>query len=220
MANEFKAKVICPHCGKEETVTIHTLLDSTRDTALEGSVLSGEVFSHTCSFCHEEFPMDYSCLYHDGKRKLLIFFAADEKNLIEMRARVNGKYENDRLEKTLNEWMEHCTVRIVTSEYLLQEKILIAHFDLDDRVIEIARTQIEKELMNERNDVKGLLFNTGKDGFEFLILSENGIDGAIPFTDEMYEEIKNRYPALSEDTCYEIDRLWAENYISVNYGIS
>lgn len=220
MKNEMNAKVICPNCGKEETVTISTLLDSTRDAALEGKVLSGSVFSHRCSFCHEEFPMDYSCLYHDGKRKLLVFFAADEKNLIEMRARINGKYENNRLEKTLNAWMENCTVRIVTSEYQLQEKILIAHFNLDDRVVEIARTLMEKELMNERNDVKGLLFNTGSDGFEFLILSENGIDGAIPFTNEIYEEIKNRYPSLSEDTCHEIDRLWAENYLSVNCGIS
>lgn len=220
MENEYKTKIICPICGKEETVTIHTLIDSTRDASVERKVLSGEVFSHKCSYCHEEFPVNYSCLYHDGKRKLLVFFASDEKNLIEMRARVNGKYRNDRLEKTLNEWMDHCIVRIVTSEYQLQEKILIAHFDLDDRVVEILRNQIEKGLLKERNDVKELLFNTGADGFEFLILTENGIEGSVPVTDEMYVEMKNRYPSLSEDICYEIDRLWAENYISVNYGIS
>ena len=220
MMNEYKTKVICPVCGKEEEITIQTLIDSTRIASVERDVLSGKVFSHTCSFCHEEYPVSYSCRYHDGKRKLLVFMADNEKDLIEMRNRVNGKYSNDRLEQTLNNWLDNCTVRIVTSEYELQEKILIAHFGLDDKVVELARSIVGKQLREQQNDSKDILFNRSEDGFAFLIVTENGITGSIPFSDDMYESLKNRFPNLKDDNCYEIDRLWAENFLSLNNGIS
>lgn len=212
--NRYKVTVTCPNCGKKDTFIMHTLIDTSKDPDAETKIFNGDYFTHECRKCHEKTPVSYSCMYHDQKRKLLIGFADSEKDLEEMRLTLNGNYHRDRLDQVLADWLKTCTVRLVTSEYELQEKVLLAHFGLDDRVIELARKMIRNELAEKRNDIERLYFNTAKDGYVFLIGTKDGIDGMIPFSDEMYKEIEEKYKKiLKEDHSIEINEDWAQQII-------
>lgn len=208
--NQYKATVVCPHCGKKENIRIQSLLDTSEDPSLEEKVLSGACFTHTCSRCHGTYPIVYSCMYHDSQRKLLISLSENEKDLEEMRLRLNGRYHADRLDETLNGWLQNCHVRIVTGEYQMQEKILMAHFGLDDRIVEMGRYELLKELQEQRNDIQDLLFNTDGENYVFLVLTDHGIDGSVPFTDEMYDSFAKKYPDILKDESIEINPEWAE----------
>lgn len=210
----YKTEVICPSCGLRDKFIMHTLIDTRKDPDAENKIFQGTYFTHVCRRCHDEENITYSCMYHDGNRKLLIGFADSEKDLEEMRLTLNGQYHRDQVDEVLQKWMNVCTVRLVKSEYQLQEKVLIAHFDLDDRVIELARYAMKQELLKTRDDITGLYFNTTEGGYGFTIGTEEGLEGTIPFTKEMYEEIKEKYHDLLEhDTSIEIDEDWAEEHI-------
>lgn len=212
--NRYKVEVRCPECGKRDTFIMHTLIDTAKDPDAEMKILNGDYFTHECRKCHAKTPVTYSCMYHDQKRKLLIGLADSEKDLEEMRLTLNGNYHRDRLDQVLSDWLKTCTVRLVRSEYELQEKVLIAHFGLDDRVIELGRRIIRNELDEKRNDIVHLYFNTADNGYAFLIGTKTGIDGMIPFTDEMYQEIRNEYEdVLAKDSSIEIDEDWAEEIL-------
>lgn len=212
--NRYKVEVRCPNCGRRDTFIMHTLIDTAKDPDAEAKIFNGDYFTHECRKCHAKTPISYSCMYHDQKRKLLIGFADSDKDLEEMRLTLNGNYHRDRLDQVLSDWLKTCTVRLVTSEYELQEKVLIAHFGLDDRVIELARKIVRNELEEKRDDIERLYFNTAKGGYVFLIGTKEGIDGIIPFSDEMYREIEEKYKdVLKEDHSIEIDEDWAERVL-------
>lgn len=212
--NQYRTEFQCPACGKRDTFVMHTLIDTGKDPDAEQKIFNGDYFAHTCSRCHTVTPVLYSCMYHDSKRKLLIGLADSEKDLEEMRLTLNGSYHRDQLDDVLHDWLKTCTVRLVRSEYELQEKVLIAHFNLDDRVIELARKIVRNELAEKREDIEHLYFNTAKGGYVFLIGTKEGIDGMIPFSDEMYQEIAGQYKdVLAEDTSIEINEEWAEEVL-------
>ena len=187
--NQYKATVVCPHCGKKENIRIKSLLDTSEDPSLEEKVLSGACFTHTCSRCHGTYPIVYSCMYHDSQRKLLISLSENEKDLEEMRLRLNGRYHADRLDETLNGWLQNCHV---------------------DRIVEMGRYELLKELQEQRNDIQDLLFNTDGENYVFLVLTDHGIDGSVPFTDEMYDSFAKKYPDILKDESIEINPEWAE----------
>lgn len=212
--NVYKVNVKCHACGKENPFTIHALIDTAKDPDAETKLFQGEYFNYVCPVCHQVQPVTYSCMYHDGRRKLLIGFADSEADYAEMKDALACVKRKDKLDEVLAKWLETCEVRIVRSEYALQEKVLIAHFGLDDRIIEIARYRVLKELCKNRNDICDLYFNTQGDAYVFLIATEKGMNETYTFTKEMYDELAKEYAhILQQDTSIEINQKWAETVV-------
>lgn len=212
--NIYQTKVKCPSCGKEEDFEIHALIDTTKDVNAENKIFQSSYFSHVCSQCGTVQPISYSCMYHDSSKKLLIGFADSDSDYAEMKETLSGTKQDTKLDEVLSKWLETCTVRLVKSEYELQEKVLIQHFDLDDRVIEIARKKILDELKASNKNVEALLFNTQDNSYLFMILTEEGIESSIMFSEDAYHEIEQEYKdILKDDKSIEINQEWANNII-------
>jgi len=214
-ANTYHVQLSCPHCGRKSTYTMKTLIDTGIDPHAEGNLFSGALFRYTCPFCHEEQDVSYSCLYHDHARKLLIGYADNEKDEAEMRLNLNGSYHRDELDDALKEWASSCTTRLVTSISDLQEKVLIFHFNLDDRLIEIAKymTRMIAEEQQPELQMDTLLFNHDEAGYSFIILNEEGSAGEIPFSKENYLLLEKKYgQLLMEVKDLSIDQAWAERF--------
>lgn len=212
--NIYSTKVKCPSCGKEDAFGIHALIDTSKDLNAENAIFQSSYFSHVCPQCGTVQPISYSCMYHDGSRKLLIGLADNKKDYMEMKEILCGKKQETKLDEVLSKWLETCTVRLVQSEFELQEKVLIKHFDLDDKVIEIARKKILDELKESRKDIEDLLFNTQDNQYMFMILSDKGIESSILFHEDAYKEIEEEYKDILEtDHSIEINRDWANHIL-------
>ena len=67
--NTYEAEITCHSCGKKEKVKIKSLIDTALDPSAETNLLRGKLFRHSCSKCHTEQNMLYTCMYHDGSKK-------------------------------------------------------------------------------------------------------------------------------------------------------
>lgn len=214
--NTYHVQLICPHCGRKSTYTMKTLVDTGEDPNAEKNLFNGSMFSYTCPFCHEDQDISYSCLYHDQARKVLIGYADNEKDETEMQLNLNGSYHRDELDQVLRDWSSSCTKRLVTSISDLQEKVLIFHFNLDDRLVEIAKymTKIIAEEQQPEQKIAALYFNHGEGGYSFVIVNETGSAGEIPFSKENYLLLEKKYSqVLLEIKNLTIDQPWAESFI-------
>lgn len=211
--NNYQTEITCPACGKKSSFTMHALIDTTKDVNAEVKVFNSDYFLHTCPTCHNVQHLSYSCMYHDGERKLLIGFADTDKDYDEMKVTLSGVKQDTKLDEVLSKWLDTCTVRLVRSEMELQEKVLIKHFDLDDRVVEIARGRILKELKDKGENVDFLMFNTIDEGYAFLSFNENGVDKTIGFSKEAYDSIEEEFKdKLKDDSDLEVNAEWYEKF--------
>lgn len=212
--NIYQTKVKCPSCGKEDDFKIHALIDTTKDVNAENKIFQSSYFSHVCPQCGTVQPISYSCMYHDSSRKLLIGFADTDNDYEEMKETLSGVKKDTKLDEVLSKWLETCTVRLVRSEMELQEKVLIKHLDLDDRVIEIARQRLLKQLEVKGETTEFLMFNTIDGGYAFLSFNENGIDKTIGFSKEAYDSIEKEFEdKLQDETTLEINAEWAKSIV-------
>jgi len=215
-ANTYHVQLSCPHCGRKSTYTMRTLIDTGIDPHAEGKLFSGGLFRSTCPFCHKNQEVSYSCMYHDHARKLLIGYADNEKDEAEMRLRMNGSFHQDELDDALKEWTSACTTRIVTSINDFQEKVLIFHFNLDDRLIELAKYMTRMIAEEQQPELKMdiLLFNHDETGYSFIALNEDGVTGKLPFSKESYLFLEKKYGLrLMEENHLSIDQAWAESFV-------
>jgi len=214
--NTYHVQVMCPSCGRKSTYTMKTLIDTGVDPYAEKKLFSGELFQYICPFCHQPQDISYSCLYHDHARKVLIGYADSEKDEAEMRLNLNGSYHRDQLDEVLKDWSSTCTKRLVTSISDLQEKVLIFHFNLDDRLIEIAKylTRMIAEEQQPELQFDTLYFNHGEEGYSFLAVNEDGSAGEIPFSKENYLLLERKYSqALLAVNNLTIDEAWAQTFL-------
>ena len=214
--NIYHVQLVCPHCGRKSTYTMNRLIDTGEDPDAEKNLFNGDLFRYTCPFCHEPQDVSYSCLYHDQARKLLIGYADNEADAEELRLNLNGSYHRDRLDEALKEWSASCIRRLVTSIGSLQEKALIFHFNLDDRIIEIAKYMTRMIAEEQQMDLRDaqLYFNHGEEGYSFAIVSEDGSEGEIPFSKENYLLLEKKYgQQLLDVSDLDIDEAWAEMFV-------
>ena len=214
--NTYEVEITCHSCGKKEKVKIKSLIDTALDPSAETNLLRGKLFRHSCSKCHTEQNMLYTCMYHDGSKNLLIGYPDNQKDYEEMNLMFNRRYHRDELDEALNKWIETCTKRIVSNQSDMQEKALIALLGLDDRIIEIGKyvTGDLAKIQSQSLEIDHMYFNTSGDEYAFLIQSGDGIVGEVPFTKELYQTLEEHYkPYLAEDESVEIDSNWVSDFL-------
>ena len=212
--NIYTVNAKCPSCGKQSPFELHTLMDPIKDPQATRKLLSSEYFTHVCPHCHQVQPLSYSCMYHDGTKKLLVAYGDNEKDYNDMKVSLTSKKKDTKLDEVLTNWLENCDVRLVKDVFSLQEKVLLSHLKLDDKIIEIARFLKMQELKASFPEMLDLYFNTDGDDYVFLVVEENGIREKVPFTKEEYESIQKEYQnKIISDQSIEIDLDWAKSIV-------
>ncbi len=211
--SRYPLAVSCERCGKKDIFFMQTLIDTAKDSNAEQKMFRGDYFTYQCPRCGHTQLYSFTCLYHDSKKKLLVGLADNEKDMEEMRLSLGGFYHRDELDTALNEWLKTCTVRIVDTPEKMQEKVLIAHFDLDDRIVELARRQVRMELEEVESESFDLFFNSSEDGYGFTVLTKEGAERFVPVTENMYQNILEQYSSRLETVVEkEIDAFWSEQF--------
>ena len=131
-----------------------------------------------------------------------------------MKTSLTSKKKDTKLDEVLTNWLENCDVRLVKDVFSLQEKVLLSHLNLDDKIIEIVRFLKMQELKASFPEMLDLYFNTDGDDYVFLVVEENGIREKVPFTKEEYESIQKEYQnKIVSDQSIEIDLDWAKSIV-------
>ena len=206
-------KIKCPKCGQVGNMSVLPSLNTALNPELKEKVISKEAFEYTCPGCLTKNHLNYTFLYHDPSRKLMIqFVAGDDKAWVKAVNEFRQMPYSTRDPLRAN---KYC-VRAVRSQNQLTEKIQIFDAGLDDRVIEILK------LVMLANSFKGRLlkkpdhafFYKDTDGSNNIIFFKKEESmGALKVTPEQIAAVEKDYAAALQDTMpgelQVIDSLWA-----------
>lgn len=111
--------------------------------------------------------------------------------------------------------MQGYRYRIVNKPFMLIDKILLLESKYDDKVIEVLKEFLKAT--NNTADVAALSFAVTKDNtYEFICInSANEAIGIIPFNDDLYQMIYDKfYSKLKDIDKYHIDKDFAEAFLN------
>lgn len=207
----YTVSIQCINCGKIYPFDVHTLIDPAIDPNAEKKIYSGEYFETVCPKCHTVTPTLFGSIYHDGSKKLMIGLADTEKEYKHIKEALCERKADTPLDRAIVQWLDTCKVRIVRSEYELQEKVMMAHFGLDDRIMELARYEVFLNVCKMRDGVDKLLFNVRGNKYYFMICRGKDMHEMVELDAEMYDTVKEKYKdVLQNDDVYEINTEWAK----------
>lgn len=199
-----KKLITCPKCGTKNYKDIYGSINVTNDYALRDMVLNGDIFNYHCAACGLNTKMYYPFLYHDMKHKFMVQFDPS-----------NDYDENEFKAITNMNPMQGYRYRIVNKPFMLIDKILLLESKYDDKVIEVLKEFLKAT--NNTADVAALSFAVTKDNtYEFICInSANEAIGIIPFNDDLYQMIYDKfYSKLKDIDKYHIDKDFAEAFLN------
>ena len=131
MSKISKRPIPCPSCGYTGEFTLWESVNVDLNPNMREKVLRGELFRWTCPNCGETFTVPYGTLYHDMKRKFMVYYLPNRpKNGEGLKFRgPNGPYRMD------EEYRHRCTYDI----HDFQEKIQQLESGLNDCAIEVLK---------------------------------------------------------------------------------
>jgi hypothetical protein len=140
--------ICCEYCGTEYDHATHHVVERHKSEALALDIINDEFFYAVCPHCHRMTGVDHLVVYTDMEKKALIaYFDSD--------------IELSLAETQIGEWMQefgvdssYNTVRIVSTQNELREKIILLNNDLDDRVIEILKLMALDRVREEGHNQK------------------------------------------------------------------
>lgn len=133
----------CPVCLNEELMTAWTLVHAQADPDLKDRLLRKTLQLHPCSNCGREFQIESGLVYLDSEQKFLIAYEPDLEN--------PAAWQPYDLDHAQPDW----TIRLVTDQNQLIEKVHIFDSGLDDRLVELLKLSL---LRQENQPVKARRF--------------------------------------------------------------
>ncbi len=206
MNKSVDKKIPCPKCGHQQEFKLWTTIDIYSDPKMRDAVLSQSLFSYKCDGCGYAAPLNYPCVYNDPKNKLVFYVFPNYKD------EHLQQLDNAQTQKMLDDGY---VFRVVRSGNELAEKIVIFDHELDDRVIELCKLYMVRELKKQRSDFKVMsaYYNHGKEGHLVVVFDENGKGVTAPLPEDMYEKMKDSFASYLEDYPSEeelvVDVQWA-----------
>ena len=205
-------KIKCPECGETGDLPVYQSVNVTREPDLKNAVLDAGLFTWTCPLCGRTIRVSYPFLYHDMHRRLMLRFepegAQNSRDLASLTA-ASGLFRGT-----------DYTLRTVQSYEQLLEKICIFDQELDDRVVELCKAVLIRELAQEHPElsIRRALTDV-RDGKVYIAFID--IDGDV-FAIELPDDLYNRLYDLAYDliagsdtgTFQVIDTDWATRVLS------
>ena len=212
------AVISCAHCGQKFEMEFMHILDSKENAHEKQLLLSGKLFEHNCSKCHQSADLLYELTYVDRDNNIEIYLVHEDNfdganMMLHMTDAVERKYKA--CENTF------CPIprkRIVTCKHQLKEKIAIFDEGFDDRIIEmikliciegISQTVPDFEPMYAEFDI-----HDGKPVIN-LYGEERTIVAAIPdgLADQLADDFED---LLVEDNSFVVNEYWAMEAMGID----
>jgi hypothetical protein len=132
--------VVCPSCGSPQKFKLWQTLNVEIDPAEKKKLVSGEICTVRCASCGGESPVEHDLLYHDPEKKLMIQL----------------RYQDGKEDSALQSSLESLSAvvaqgyrfRVVATFKDLVEKVLIFDDRLDDRVVEVLKSQSWRRVLD------------------------------------------------------------------------
>jgi hypothetical protein len=135
--SEMKNLIVdCPKCTAKIPVTIWTSINVTLNPELKSKVLEKRINIFSCSPCEYAAPIGVDLLYHDMSQKFMVWLKDPD-------ASGRGSVDSDAEAQAKGMAKHGYKFRLSTSFTQLIEIIRIFDDGLDDRVLEIMKSQIE-----------------------------------------------------------------------------
>ena len=137
MKSEVKV-ITCPKCGSKQEFTLHQSINASNHDLRE-KFLDGSLTMLVCDNCGFSGAVEYPLLYHDLNEMFSLFFQPDSA------------------ERTANlpnvlpaHLVPEIRMRLVHTQDDMREKIFIFRDKLDDRIIELVKDSILKEMESKK----------------------------------------------------------------------
>ena len=213
-------EITCPKCGKAQSFLVYdsvcvSLFSGHKEKEL---IKQFKFFKHKCILCGLNIELSYPCLYHDTKRKLMIWLVP-----------VGIENEQELLDDILkSRVLDGYTTRLVASDLELIDKIEIFDEGLDDRVIEICKILMYGDICKADPKYEAYELNAAtyhkNHGVQHTIMYHSTLRGekatfALQLSQEYYDNIRKAFSkVLSDMPCekYEVvNENWAYSAVDL-----
>lgn len=207
MSQVYKEEITCPNCNTKGTFTCWSSINVDLDPEAKEKVKNGELFKYTCPKCGRWYNIEYETLYHDMSNKFMVQYLCNPTE-----ERIKQFYNETEQMKKLNLVFD-IRQRIVRDKNAFIEKIMIFENELDDAIVEVAKTIIlQKMIENDPNmEIPAIYFHSIDDtNISFYI-----DDGRVLNTDRsLYDSLAETYNSIvPKNEFIEIDLKNAINYL-------
>lgn len=215
MSQQRQITIECPHCHQPMACTCWDSVNSEHDPDAAAELMTGRLFTTECPHCHGLVSPNYSTLWHDMARGVMIQYSASDDDKTLARHREMMDKTTDALRK--RGVIINMQMRIVTERADLVEKAQMFRADLDDRVVEMMKLIIYGTLEHQKDerpaDIKFYIVDGKK---AFAALDEQGAcTGTLPFIDDMYDTFAARM-AFDDTPTYFVNIGWAADYLEAH----
>ena len=201
----------CPECGETGLLPLYESVNVTLDPDLKNEVLDGGLFTWVCPVCGRSTRVSYPFLYHDMARRVMIHYLPDGADSDELAALAgaSGLFRGSAY-----------TLRTVRTYEELLEKICIFDLEMDDRVIELCKDVLIRELSEEHPelDIRRALIDIRQERVYVAFIDVDSDVFAIELPDDLYNRIYDlvcdNLDALSPDSFARIDADWARGVLA------
>ena len=202
MSIPWDRTIKCPKCGEELKFTMWQSINTMMPFARK-DIISGKLFEVECKKCGQTTRVIYPILFNDLEHQVMIQYVSPEdvesvQSSIEIITRMGSR------------------ARVVTSIDELREKAMIFESELDDRVIEIQKQLVIRQVRNQMGGehIQIMFFNTeGKPRFEMIV---DGQEGYVPLNMDDYKDLmevmRPSFESLEHEYC--INSEWAERFLA------
>lgn len=227
MSQTAKLMCECPKCKFNHEVSLYESINVTLSPELKDKLFRGELFKYRCPECSFDFLINHKCLYHDMKKRYMIYLIPDSENTEELASSIVENLKNltgpDTVDSIKKE-MASYKLRIVNEPNRLIEKIKILDQDINDKVIELCKMVIMFNYLKNSNapDINKVLFDYKDENVNFIIFTTDrkSFKAALPSStyDEILSNLKSS-PLYDEEMAFKtIDLVWATDAVQ-NYHV-
>lgn len=225
MSRSYRSDITCPACGTNGEIILWESLNNVLNPDEAQQLIDGSLFKYHCPHCGIETDVFYPCLYHDMKGHAMVQLVDESsiKQAIDMLDRLQSDVMFRKMTTEAN--YQH---RVVTSQNSLREKALIFRDGRDDRVLEILKLLVLKQLAHTEAEFEALANDAelfylcqtpaGKLELALFIVQKDGSwskPQTVEVPQDLYaqaNQIVDRRSRRIEST-YIIDQNWASHIL-------
>lgn len=140
MTKKNETKINCPGCGRSADFMAYDSINVNVNPRLREQVLSDDIFKFKCEHCGHEDTLFYPFLYHDMQNRFWILIVPDK---------TDDASSAPELPEIAKRSMVNYRSRLVSHVNDFKEKIFIFEAGLDDRVLEMLKLFVRKNILDE-----------------------------------------------------------------------
>lgn len=204
--------VCCPRCQEKVDFTIWETVNTRVSTELRERILDGSLFTKACPHCGYEIRLEYDMLYHDLQHQAMLWVVLQKEETYETRVR--------EVRDTARLLPPGYLTRLVHTSRELQEKIRALQFHRDDRLMELCKSVLVREIQRQNPDFQeSSCFYFAEDDQEFImVIGEDEKETCYYLPEWLYDEAELLFSEALKKVVegpYDLyDRQWAETFLN------